>query len=84
MRMNIRRTWARSRGALETACRAVAGAIGLQEVLVVIGLIALSAACWEIYRPAAYGVPGAVLLWWSLPSRPPFITRDPESRSQRS
>lgn len=46
-----------------------------RDVLVLVGLGLIAIGCWCIYWPAAFLVPGAVLLWYALPSRPPFIDK---------
>lgn len=51
------------------------------DVLVVLGLGLVAVGCWEWFRPGAFLVPGAVIVWYALPSRPPFIApRDPKGR----
>lgn len=50
-------------------------AVGLGDVIVVIGLVLWVIAFWGAWR-IALGVPAAVLVAWALPPRPPFVLRD--------
>jgi hypothetical protein len=54
--------------------QAIAGVVDRSDVLVLVGLVLIATALWE-YRPAALGIPGAVLVWYGLPTRPRFISK---------
>ncbi len=43
---------------------------------VLIALLLIGIGFWHLWRPGAFIVPGLVVLWFALPSRPPFITRE--------
>ncbi len=59
-------------------------AVSLGDLLLVGGLALVVLAFWEISRPAALGIPGAVLIWYALPAREPFIRRArPDGRGGR-
>jgi hypothetical protein len=45
------------------------------DVLVLTGIMLVAIAAWGVYRPMAFGLPGAVLIWYGLPTRPRFIDR---------
>jgi hypothetical protein len=45
------------------------------DVIVVVGLALVALGCWDAYRPAAFLVPGAVLIWYGLPARPSFLQK---------
>lgn len=73
--------------AIVRACRAVfaaiASVIGPDEVLLATALVLLSMGCWLVWQPAAFLVPGVVLLWIALPSRVSFVVRhQPTGRLQ--
>ncbi len=57
-------------------------AIGMGDALVLIGMALIAIGCWDAYRPASFIVPGLVLIFYALPTRPPFIER--ESKARRS
>lgn len=44
-----------------------------RDVVILSGLLLVIGGLWGVSRPAALVVPGAVLLWLSLPMRPPFV-----------
>ena len=46
-----------------------------RDVLVLVGLLLIAIGGWFVFWPAAFFVPGAVLVWYALPSRPPFIEK---------
>lgn len=49
----------------------------LEEVLTLVAMICLAVGGWQAWRPAAFLVPGAVLLWIALPTRRGFIESPP-------
>lgn len=53
------------------------------DALVIVGLLLIAAGCWDVWRPGSLIVPGAVLIFYALPTRPPFIHR-PEQKPRRS
>ena len=54
-------------------------AIGLDDAIVLAGIALIAVGCWEAYRPASFIVPGILLVWYALPTRPPFIEREPKA-----
>lgn len=53
--------------------RQLATSIDKADVLLLIGLGLLSSGLWQVSTAAALAVPGALLVWLALPSRPPFL-----------
>jgi hypothetical protein len=51
------------------------------DAIVLIGLVLIVLGFWDVSRPIALGVPGAVLVWFGLPPRPRFIA---DTRRRRS
>jgi hypothetical protein len=51
--------------------------IGRDELLLTSGLTALAVGCYQVWPPAAWLVPGAIVTWMALPSRTPFLMRPP-------
>lgn len=51
------------------------GHVDLSDVVVGLGLIALASGLSMVAPWAAYVAVGTVLIWYGLPSRPPFIVR---------
>jgi hypothetical protein len=49
--------------------------VDLSDVLVLVGLVALARGLVLVAPWMAYVAVGAVLIWYALPSRPPFIQR---------
>ena len=39
------------------------------------GLLLIAVGCWDWFRPASWVVPGIVLVWYALPTRPAFVER---------
>lgn len=62
---------------MRKAFAALVGAVGADEAVLVCGLAAVTAGVWAVLGAAALAVPGAVLVWVSVPSRRPFIDRVP-------
>lgn len=56
------------------------GHLDVQQLLFAAALILVGIGAREVYRPAGYLAPGTILLWWTLPSRPPFVTGPPSSK----
>jgi hypothetical protein len=54
------------------------------DVLALIGLVLVAIGLWLWSKPLAFIVPGAVLLWMFLPSRPPLIERPTTPRRSTS
>ena len=63
--------------AIAAAWRAVLGA---DELLVVVGLVLLTAGLWPIADQGALVAPGLVLLWIALPQRTSFVIGASEKR----
>jgi hypothetical protein len=59
--------------------------VGFDELLLVIGLLLIARGLWLAWEPAAYLVPGLVILWIALPSRSVFVAQhhEPEKPSRR-
>lgn len=51
-------------------------AVSFGDVVVFVGLVLWAIGFWGEPR-LALGVPGAVLILWALPPRPPFLQREP-------
>lgn len=60
-----------------SAWSALTSVIGIEEVTVYTALGLIAWGCWQVWQPASFLVPGAVMLWLYLPSRRPFIERPP-------
>jgi hypothetical protein len=63
--------------------RMLAGELDAQTVVFVAGLGLVGYGAALVYLPAGYLAPGLVLLWWTLPSRPPFLARPPAAKEKR-
>jgi hypothetical protein len=50
-------------------------------LLVGLGLIGYGAAL--LHPAAGFLAPGVILVWWTLPSRPPFVARSTEPKERR-
>lgn len=63
---------------------ALASIIGVEECVLTLGLILLSAGLWPVFGRAALVAPGLVLIWLAIPSRRAFIHRPvtPERRKR--
>ena len=46
-------------------------AASVRELVLVVGLLLLSTGLAQIYRPAAFIVPGAILIWLAIPPAQP-------------
>lgn len=60
---------------LRAAAAAIAGEVGRDEVLLVIGLILLVIGLWPLAGWSSLTAPGGVCVWIALPSRAPMIVR---------
>lgn len=60
---------------MRSAWAEIRRSIDRRDALVFLGVGLIAIGCWFVYWPAAFLVPGAVLLWYALPSRPPFIEK---------
>lgn len=58
---------------------ALRSAIGVEEALIYTALGLLACGCWQIWKPGAFIIPGAVMLFMYLPQRQPFINREPKA-----
>lgn len=73
-----------TRGAVVRSWDAVRSAVDAADIWIAIALGLISYGCWDLYRPAAFIVPGVALLWIALPPRPPFFDRtEPAKKPQR-
>ena len=52
--------------------------IDADVLLLVLALTLIAVGFWNWVRPLSFIVPGAVLLWISIPARRPFVIRDPD------
>ena len=72
---------------MKTVWQALQRAVGIDEVLITIGLGLATVGLWTWIGPGALTLPGLVLLWIVVPARQPFISRpaDPTAppRSRR-
>jgi hypothetical protein len=63
-----------------SSAQAIAAAVDRADVVVLLGLLLIGLGFWDVSRPVALGVPGAVLVWFGLPTRPRFIADTKASR----
>lgn len=69
---------------LRRSGRAIASLIGVDERALLVALVVLVIGAWQVWRPAAWLIPGLVLLWIFLPQRTSFIQRsDDKTGSKR-
>jgi hypothetical protein len=66
--------------AIRRACKAVLVAVvshfdTVDEIGFCLALLLLSYGTWQVWRPGAALVPGAVLLWLYLPQRTSFVAK---------
>lgn len=47
--------------------------IGPDEVLLGLGTLLVSVGCAMVWRPAAFLVPGALMIWIAMPTRRRFV-----------
>ena len=59
------------------AWAAVRGAVGRDEVTLLVGLALVALGFGELWRPGSYLFPGGVLIWIALPTRHGFVHRPP-------
>jgi hypothetical protein len=52
----------------------------VDELLLAFALLLLARGLVDVWRPGAYLVPGAVLLWIVLPTRRAFVVNDADTR----
>lgn len=67
--------------------RTVRTYVGFEELGFVVSLGLIAFGLWDAYRPAAWFVPGAALLWTFLPPRLPFFEKpkvEGSTKRQRS
>jgi hypothetical protein len=50
------------------------GRFDVAQALLVVGLGLVSYGAALLHPAAGFLVPGALLIWWTLPSRPPFVS----------
>jgi hypothetical protein len=65
------------------AASAVTHVIGVDEVGLIAALLLIAVGFWDLWRPGAFLVPGAVLLWIWLPVRKPFVHRPTQASMRR-
>jgi hypothetical protein len=66
MKAAVIRRWSR------TAAAAIASVVGLDELVLVLGLVLVTVALWPLVGRVALIVPGAAAVWVSLPPRARF------------
>lgn len=63
------------------AALAASRLVDVQDAQVLTGLALTGYGCYLLHPAAGFIVPGAVLLWWALPTRPRFVEpRPPDVR----
>ncbi len=67
----------RFRKALSTAFAMFTSVFGIEEAAVYTAIVLLAEGCWQIWKPGAFLVPGAVMLWMYLPPRKAFVEKEP-------
>jgi hypothetical protein len=70
-------------GRVGALVRRVAAELDAQTVLLAAGLGLVSYGAALVYPPAGYLAPGLALVWWTLPSRPPFVARPVPPKEKR-
>lgn len=55
--------------------RSVVKGFDITDVLSLVGLALVGIGIWQLSQPIALIVVGALILWYALPARPPFIQR---------
>lgn len=60
----------------------LAKAIGIDTAVHAVGLGLLAYGAFLVYPPAGFIVPGACIVWWTLPARPPFVASPVQKRSR--
>ena len=68
---------------LATRWKAITSVMGVDECLLIMALALVTSGLWVAIGRGALVVPGVVLLWIVLPSRPPFVLRRPTEESHR-
>lgn len=58
--------------------KALGAVIGIDECVLTLGLILLSAGLWPTFGRASLIAPGIVLVWMALPQRAPLVRREPQ------
>lgn len=54
----------------------MAAVFDLGDGLTLAGAALIAIGLWPIWTPGSWLIPGAVCLWYGLPTRPPFIARE--------
>jgi hypothetical protein len=70
-------------GRMMALLRRIAAELDAQTVMLAAGLGLVSYGAALVYLPAGYLAPGLALVWWTLPSRPPFVARPGPPREKR-
>ena len=68
----------------KTWVAALAGTVDRRDLIVVTGLVLIAVGTWEISRALALGLPGVVLVWYGLPTRPWFFDLPPARPRRRT
>lgn len=63
---------------LQRAAAIVRREVDADVILLVIAVVLIAVGFWDWWRPGAWIVPGAVLLWIALPSRRRFVAPEPD------
>lgn len=71
--------WGTVRASLTRVRDAVLSVVGIEEVAIYAALALIAVGSWQVWRPGAFLVPGAVMLWMYLPQRTTFIKRSHEA-----
>lgn len=64
------------------ACAALAREFNAHTILFFSAVAMVGYGVGLIYRPAGFIAAGVIVVWWTLPSRPPFVAR-PAARRQK-
>lgn len=73
MKKRLSAAWA---SIVKPAARWLANQVGQRELVVIVGLALIAMGLREVSTAAAFAVPGAVLVWMAIPSRPPFFGKE--------
>ncbi|MGE0363359.1 MAG: hypothetical protein AB7R67_21785 [Vicinamibacterales bacterium] len=79
----MRNAWVRTKLTAAAVRAGVAREVGRDELFLTAGLALLGYGLWLTpWAPAAFIVPGGVLVWMALPPRRPFVVGSSASKSE--
>lgn len=75
MRNRLHSAWRAFADGATKCVRFLSSELGREELAIAVGLGLVAYGLWGAWRPGAFLVPGLVILWIALPSRPAFVER---------